>query len=135
MPSDAAVTRRWLDDMLYHVDLAQTFVEGVDERAFADDLLRLYGVTRYLEIISEASRRLPDTLKARHPAIAWKEMAAAGNVYRHEYEGVAAQRVWQTLQFALPPMSAVIAGFQPAALGRAIAGRKDRSRHVARRPP
>jgi uncharacterized protein with HEPN domain len=46
-------------------------------------------VTRCLEIISEASRRLPDGLKARHPAIAWKEMAGAGNIYRHDYEDVA----------------------------------------------
>jgi uncharacterized protein with HEPN domain len=29
-------------------------------------------------------------MKARHPAIGWKQMAAAGNVYRHDYEDVAA---------------------------------------------
>jgi uncharacterized protein with HEPN domain len=64
--------------------------------------LRRYAVTRCLEIISEASRRLPDELKARHPAIAWREMAAAGNIYRHEYEDVAARRVWLTLTMSLP---------------------------------
>jgi uncharacterized protein with HEPN domain len=45
-------------------------------------------VVRGLEIISEASRRLPDDLKAGHPGIDWVAIAAAGNVYRHEYEGV-----------------------------------------------
>jgi uncharacterized protein with HEPN domain len=25
-------------------------------------------------------------LKARHPSIQWRDMAAAGNIYRHEYE-------------------------------------------------
>ena len=45
-----------------------------------DDNLRLYAVTRCLEIISEASRRLPQELKARHPSIEWREMAAAGNI-------------------------------------------------------
>jgi uncharacterized protein with HEPN domain len=64
--------------------------------------LRRYAVTRCLEIISEASRRLPDELKARHPAIAWRDMAAAGNIYRHEYEDVAARRVWLTLTMSLP---------------------------------
>jgi uncharacterized protein with HEPN domain len=100
--------RRWLTDILYHIELAQTFIAGSDEKAFPDDLLRLYGVTRCLEIISEASRRLPDDFKARHPSIAWKEMAAAGNVYRHEYDGVAARRVWQTLTVALPPLRIVV---------------------------
>jgi uncharacterized protein with HEPN domain len=61
-----------------------------------------------LEIISEASRRLPDDMKARYPGIAWKQIAAAGNVYRHDYEDVAAQLVWNTVQQALPPLRAVI---------------------------
>jgi uncharacterized protein with HEPN domain len=65
-------------------------------------------VTRCLEIISEASRRLPDELKARHPSIAWKQMAGAGNVYRHDYEDVAAHYVWETVQRALPALRVVI---------------------------
>jgi uncharacterized protein with HEPN domain len=69
-----------------------------------------------LEIISEASRRLPDELKARYPSIAWKNMAGAGNVYRHDYEDVAARLVWETVQLALPPLRDVVA--------REIAARK-----------
>src|ERR1700761_8021775 len=51
-----------------------------------------YAVTRCLEIISKAPLRLPDELRSRHPPIAWREMAAAGSIYRHEYEDVAARR-------------------------------------------
>ncbi|KRQ11665.1 hypothetical protein AOQ71_17400 [Bradyrhizobium manausense] len=65
-------------------------------------------VTRCLEIISEASRRLPEELKARHPAIAWRQMAAAGNVYRHNYEDVAARLVWETVQQDLPSLRAAV---------------------------
>jgi uncharacterized protein with HEPN domain len=68
----------------------------------------VYAVTRCLEIISEASRRLPEQLKARHPAIGWKQMAGAGNVYRHDYEDVAAEFVWETVVRALPPLRNVI---------------------------
>jgi uncharacterized protein with HEPN domain len=35
-------------------------------------------------------------------------MAGAGNVYRHDYEDVAAQYVWDTVQRALPPLRATI---------------------------
>ena len=76
--------------------------------AFKDDMLRLYAVIRCLEIISEASRRLPDELKARHPEIAWARMAGAGNVYRHEYEDVAASFVWVVLENHLPPLRIAI---------------------------
>jgi uncharacterized protein with HEPN domain len=61
-----------------------------------------------LEIISEASRRLPEELKARHPAIAWRQMAAAGNVYRHNYEDVAARLVWEIVQQDLPSLRAAV---------------------------
>jgi uncharacterized protein with HEPN domain len=42
------------------------------------------------------------------PDIGWKQMAAAGNVYRHDYEDVAAEFVWETVQRALPPLRAAI---------------------------
>jgi uncharacterized protein with HEPN domain len=106
MPSSAE--ERSLRDMLFHIDLAAEFVAGFDLDTFKSDLRTLYAVTRCLEIISEASRRLPNDLKARHPAIAWKQMAGAGNVYRHDYEDVAAQFVWDTMQRALQPLREVV---------------------------
>jgi len=88
--------------------MAMRFVEGLDREKFKADIRSVYAVTRCLEIISEASRRLPADLKARHPGIAWKQMAGAGNVYRHDYEDVAAQLVWETVEQALPPLRVVI---------------------------
>jgi uncharacterized protein with HEPN domain len=108
MSSRVTAIRRSLEDIRYHIVLAQRFAEGMDYDAFRNDLRAAYAVTRCLEIISEASRRLPDELKARHPSIAWRDMAAAGNIYRHEYEDVAAQAVWDTLKLHLPPLQQII---------------------------
>jgi uncharacterized protein with HEPN domain len=97
-----------LRDILFHIDAAERFAHGQTFESLRDDLMRLYAVIRSLEIISEASRRLSDELKARHPGIPWREMAAAGNFYRHNYEGVTPYRVWKTLQEDLSPLRAVI---------------------------
>jgi uncharacterized protein with HEPN domain len=107
MPSDDA-TIIVLRDILHHIDLATHFASGLERSKFLADTRTVYAVTRCLEIISEASRRLPDELKARHPSIAWRQMAGAGNVYRHDYEDVAAQYVWETVQLSLPPLRSVI---------------------------
>lgn len=109
MPSEAESTKRWLNDIHYHIDLANSFIIGIEYDTFRDDNLRLYAVTRCLEIVSEASRRLPDELRARHPSIPWREIAAAGNIYRHEYEDVATGRVWHTLTVSLPRLRDVVA--------------------------
>ena len=106
MPSKSLDTA--LRDILHHIDLAPNFSAEFDPASFKHDIKTVYAVTRCLEIISEASRRLPDDMKARHPAIGWKQMAGAGNVYRHDYEDVAAESVWETVQRALPPLRAVI---------------------------
>ncbi len=98
MPSDAAAVLR---DMERHIALATQFVARLDYEDFRNDIRTVFAVTRCLEIISEASRPLPDEIKARNPAIAWKNMAGAGNVYRHDYEDVAARLVWDAVQLAL----------------------------------
>jgi uncharacterized protein with HEPN domain len=95
MPSDAAATA--LRDMEHHIALATQFVAGLDYEAFRNDIRTVFAVTRCLKVISEASRRLPDEMKTRYPAIAWKNMAGAGNIYRHDYEDVAAKLVWDTV--------------------------------------
>jgi uncharacterized protein with HEPN domain len=77
MRSDRDATRRWLTDIEHHIGMAQGFVAGMSYEMFKDDDLRLYAVTRCLEIVSEASRRLPDELKIRHPSIEWRDRAAA----------------------------------------------------------
>jgi uncharacterized protein with HEPN domain len=118
MPSDPDSIRRWLNDIQHHIAMAQGFVVGMSYDTFRDDLRTTYAVIRCLEIISEASRRLPDDLKARHPSIAWKNMAGAGNIYRHDYEDVAASFVWVVLEDHLPTLRVVVAG-ELATLGRA----------------
>ena len=80
MPSEREATRRWLTDIRYNIVMAEGFMAGIAYATFKDDSLRLYAVIRCLEIISEASRRLPETLKDRHPVIQWTGMAAAGNI-------------------------------------------------------
>jgi uncharacterized protein with HEPN domain len=100
--------RAALRDMLFHIDMAERFARGRSFENLHDDLMPLYAVTRCLEIISEASRRLSDELKARHPQMPWREMAAAGNFYRHNYEDVLPRRVWKTLREDLPPLRNMI---------------------------
>ena len=93
----------------YYIDLISSFVDGYDFPRFAADPRTFHAVTRCLEIISEATRPLPDDLKGRHPSIPWKRIAGAGNVYRHDYEDVAAHYLWETVQRDLPVLRAVVA--------------------------
>lgn len=106
MPSKTEA--RALRDIMRQIDLAIEFTADLSIEQLEADLRTLYAVTRCLEIISEASRRLSDELKARHPEIPWRNIAGAGNVYRHDYEDVTGHQVWQAVKLALPPLRAAV---------------------------
>ena len=44
---------------------------------------------------------MPEELLLCHPEIDWGAIAAAGNVYRHEYEAVDEALIWHTVQHGL----------------------------------
>ena len=105
MPSKNPVVP--LGEIRDNIRLAQSFVEDIDLRTFRADMRTIYAVTRCLEIISEASRRLTKGLKSRHPDIPWKDIAGAGNVYRHDYEEISTDMIWNTVK-ALPSLLVVV---------------------------
>lgn len=73
------------------LDMIARVQEKLSDKTFeefqADWELRFI-IERAIEIISEASRRLPDELKATHPEIPWRSVAGIGSVLRHDYHTV-----------------------------------------------
>lgn len=108
MPSKSP--RQALLDVLENIEAAREFTTGLTFDAFQRDRIRLYAVVRALEIISEASRRIPEEAKARMPEIDWRNLAAAGNVYRHAYNSIEAALVWNVLKKDLEPLETAIKG-------------------------
>jgi uncharacterized protein with HEPN domain len=96
MSSDSDFRR--LNDIRHNIELARSFVSGHSYEAFCADQRTVYAVVRCLEISSEATRRLTTDLKQRHPSLPWSNIAGAGNIYRHDYERVLHEIVWQTVK-------------------------------------
>ncbi len=95
-------------DIRDNIALAKQFTAGMTYEDFAGNTLVFYAVIRCLEIISEASRRLPDELKMRNSNIPWAQIAGAGNVYRHDYEDVQRRLVWGTVTERLAELERVV---------------------------
>lgn len=49
---------------------------------------------RFLEILSEASRHVPEALKQTAPQIPWQSISAIGNHLRHAYDRLDAKILW-----------------------------------------
>ena len=105
------------EDRLYDIRdnnmYAQGLLSGLAYEDFKASRTHFYAATRALEIISEASRRLPDEVRARHRHLPWRAIMDSGNVYRHSYDNVAESRVGDTVHLHLPSLlTAVLAEIQ-----------------------
>lgn len=106
MPSDSV--RLALFDMRDCILLARDFVKNISFEQFKESKLHFFAVTRALEIISEASRRLPEDMRDRHPHLPWRQIRDAGNMYRHGYDNIVESIVWKTVQDDLTPLLAAV---------------------------
>ena len=68
-------------------DIRRLRASASDEQIKRDRFLKA-ALERFFEIISEASRHIPEDHRAAHPQIPWKRIAGIGNVLRHAYEGI-----------------------------------------------
>ncbi|MCX7124014.1 MAG: DUF86 domain-containing protein [Gammaproteobacteria bacterium] len=65
-------------------------------------------VYRNFEIIGEASKRIPATLKAKSPHVPWKDIAGFRDVLIHQYDGVDPNEVWVIIEEELPRLKEAI---------------------------
>jgi uncharacterized protein with HEPN domain len=86
----------------------QKVTNGVAFDGFANNWGMQRAVERGLEIISEASRHIPDDLKGLAPNIPWRQIAAIGNLLRHEYQRADIMATWNIIEEHLPPLAIAI---------------------------
>ena len=100
--------RLYLEHIQEAIASIKRYVAGKTFEDFAaDDMLRA-AVERRLEIISEASRRLPPAMKARYPDLPWPDIASIGNVLRHEYYAIDRDVLWRIATKDLQPLAAAV---------------------------
>jgi uncharacterized protein with HEPN domain len=83
-----------LHDILDAIEGIEATVVEAGFAAYARNWTMRRAVERGIEIISEASRHLPDELKAQYPQVYWQEIAAIGNLLRHEYGRIDDRIMW-----------------------------------------
>ena len=59
---------------------------------------------RSLEIIGEASKKLPEDVKARQPDIEWRKVTGMRDKLIHDYFGVDYKIVWDVMTAKLPEL-------------------------------
>ena len=97
-----------LRDILDTIERIEAAVAGKTLEDFQSDCLLRFAVQRAIEIISEASRRIPEELQSRQPQIPWRNIATIGNILRHEYQSISDRIIWSVVHEHLPSLKQAV---------------------------
>ena len=94
----------YVKDILEAIKAIEKFVEGMDFESFKEDDKTSSAVIRKFEIIGEATKNIPQSIKEKYPHIPWKEMAGFRDRLIHFYFGIKYDIVWDTIKLRLPEL-------------------------------
>ncbi len=98
----------YLRDILQNMRDAEEFIEGISYERFVEDKKTFNAVVRAIEVIGEAVKHVPDSVRSRYPAIPWKEMAGMRDKVVHFYFGVDREAVWLVVTARIPTLKPLI---------------------------
>ncbi len=98
----------WLHDILEAIVGVRAAVGGMSLEAYGASWTTRRAAERAIEIISEASRHLPKSLRASAPDVQWREIASIGNVLRHAYHRVDDEVIYIIVTRQLGPLEGAV---------------------------
>jgi uncharacterized protein with HEPN domain len=95
-------------DILEAIARIETYVATLTFEQFAADSKTFDAVIRNFEVIGEAAKHALSDGDALNAAVPWQDMIDMRNLLVHEYFGIDAGIVWQTIQHDLPGLRAAL---------------------------
>jgi uncharacterized protein with HEPN domain len=96
--------RDFLDDMAKYVEKGMSIVDDLDYDAFCGNEEKVLAAIRVLEVIGEAARHVPSSVRENYLEVPWSGLARMRDKLIHGYFGVDAEVVWQSMHEDLPPL-------------------------------
>jgi len=88
----------YLEDVSSAIMDIRSFVQDMSADQFMSDKKTVNAVVRSLEVIGEATGKIPNEVRMQYPHVPWEEITGMRNRLIHEYFGVDLDIVWQTIQ-------------------------------------
>lgn len=106
----------YVQDILDSINDIENFIKGMNFNDFKNDRKTINAVIRSIEVIGEASKKIPKSIKERHPDIPWKKIAGMRDKLIHEYFGIDLEILWKVAKEEIkklePGIKQILSGLQ-----------------------
>ncbi len=90
--------------MLDHALEARQMTRGRARADLDKDRMLNLALVRLMEVVGEASRRVPDDFRSRYPRVPWRETSDFRNRLIHGCDEINFDTLWEIIQEHLPPL-------------------------------
>lgn len=94
----------FLLDILESANRARSYTEGLSQEEFEANPMVYDAVLRNLEIIGEAAKQVPQSLRSLAPSIPWRMICGFRDHIAHGYFGLDNDVVWEVVTQELPAL-------------------------------
>ncbi len=98
----------YLRDILENSEKSVGFIAGMTRDDFLKDEKTVFAVIRAIEIIGEATKKIPANIREKYPEIPWREMTGTRDKLIHDYMGVNLVVVWKTVTEDIPNLISLL---------------------------
>ncbi|SDE57838.1 Uncharacterized conserved protein, contains HEPN domain [Thermus arciformis] len=94
--------------MLEACEKVMRYTEGLDFHVFVRNELVYDAVLRNLEVLGEAAKKVPDSVRARYPSVEWRAIAGLRDVLAHAYFALDEATLWDIVAQKVPALAGAL---------------------------
>jgi len=97
-------TSLFIEDILESIKNIESFTKGITEKELSKNIEKQSAIIRQIEIIGEAAKNIPLSIRKKYPDIPWKDIVGMRDVISHGYFKVDLFIVWKVIKEDLPDL-------------------------------
>jgi uncharacterized protein with HEPN domain len=98
-------TREYLEHILEEANYLIGASSGVDWDSFRRDETLKRAFVRSIEVMGEAVKQIPDSVRQKYPGVDWRAIAGMRDRLIHAYYGVNYEMVWDAIRNKVPSLA------------------------------